>query len=314
MVTGMPVTKPEAPAAAAAVPAAPKRNAGNADARKVHSSTQRPTTLRRTSTKRPVATAPKAAPANAIQPKKSRPAVSMDIAKSPKINKFNGNKPTGSTSSKPADLVAPKHPHQLKANQKMNQKKQATAPSKHTPAKEIKETEIKKALDSAAATKKPKRVRKSSAKRKKATRITLIAVSLVAVIAIILWINLPSIWIKVAASQTGVEASFPHYRPDGYSLRLPIEAKDNQVKMTFASNQNDTSFTLVQEKSQMDSQAVRSMVENLSDGQFLTVEDSGLTIFTFNGNAAWVNRGVLYSLAGDAPLPRDTIASIAKSL
>lgn len=238
----------------------------------------------------------------------------MDIAKSPTIKKFSGSKATDPAKQASTDLAPPKHPHELKANQKMNQKKQATTPIKHTPAKEVKEAEIKKALNSATTPKKPKRTRTFSAKRKKATRITLITASLITVVAVILWINLPAIWIKVAASQAGVEASFPHYRPDGYSLRLPIETKDNQVKMTFASNQNDTTFTLVQEKSQMDSQAVRSMVEDLSDGQFLTVEDSGLTIFTFNGNAAWVNHGVLYSVAGDASLTRDTIASIAKSL
>lgn len=316
MVTGMPVA-PSKGSAPTKQPEA-KRNASNSNARQVHGQTQRSSTLRRSPARKPASKAANQAPANAIQPKKSRPTVAMDIAKSPKIKKFGGTKPAGAPASavaaKSTDLAPTKHPHELKANQKINQKKQAAAPTKHTPSKEIKEAEIKKALDSAKSEKKPKRTRKSSAKRKKTTRITLIAVSLIAVIAIVIWINLPPIWVRVAASQTGVEATFPHFRPDGYSLKLPIETSNNQVKMTFVSNQNDTSFTLVQEKSQMDSQAVRSMVEGLSDGQFLTVEDSGLTIFTFDGNAAWVNKGVLYSLAGDAPLPRDTIANIAKSL
>ena len=55
------------------------------------------------------------------------------------------------------------------------------------------------------------------------------------------------------------------------------------------------------------------MIEENSKGRFLTSRDRGITVYTHDGNAAWVNRGILYTIEGDAGLSSDAIMRIANS-
>ena len=75
----------------------------------------------------------------------------------------------------------------------------------------------------------------------------------------------------------------------------------------------NTSFVISQSNSPWNSDAVRSMIEENSKGRFLTSRDRGITVYTHDGNAAWVNRGILYTIEGDAGLSSDAIMRIANS-
>src|SRR5690606_25397375 len=70
------------------------------------------------------------------------------------------------------------------------------------------------------------------------------------------YLNMPSLSTRVAAAQAGIDATYPSYRPDGYSLKGAVAYTQHQVNMTFKSNAGDQTFTIDQTKSNWDSSAV----------------------------------------------------------
>lgn len=129
------------------------------------------------------------------------------------------------------------------------------------------------------------------------------------------YLNMPSLSVRVAAAQAGVNASYPSYHPDGYSLNGPVAYSQGEVKMKFASTTGPQSFTVSQTKSNWDSSAVlENYVKAKAGDNYITYDEHGLTIYTFGGNAAWVNGGILYTISGDAPLSGDQIRHIATSM
>jgi hypothetical protein len=145
-----------------------------------------------------------------------------------------------------------------------------------------------------------------------------IVVSCVALILLggyLTYLNMPNLSVRVAAAQSGVAASFPQYHPDGYRFDGPIAYSPGEVAINFASNGGPQKFTIKQKSSGWDSQAVLdNYVAKKSNNQYITSSENGLTIYTFDNKAAWVNRGIFYSIDGDAPLSSDQVLRIAASM
>jgi cation transport ATPase len=313
--TGMPIAGKPAQSPAKKGTEAAGASRGVDAARVTTANTERSKTLRRTALKKPAAaqaTPVAATPANQVTPRTPRRRVS-DIARHPSVQK---HAPAPVAPVKSSDIAPRTHPHVVKANVHMAQKRAAVAPApSHGAPKNAKEAEISKAMASAPS-KKEQTVahkRQSTKGRKKAIKITAIIVSILIVLAVIAWFLLPTLLMKLAGFQTGVPATLPQFTPEGYSLSFPIKSDNNTVTSTFRAAGN-SSFTLSQAKSAWDSDAVRAMVEKQSNGQFLTAVDRGLTVYTYGGNAAWVNKGILYTISGEPPLSSDTIMDIAQSL
>lgn len=126
---------------------------------------------------------------------------------------------------------------------------------------------------------------------------------------------MPSLSVRVAAAQAGVNASYPSYHPDGYSLNGPVAYSQGEVNMKFASTTGPQNFTIGQSKSNWDSTALlQDYVKQHAGDNYITYDDHGLTIYTYESNAAWVNDGILYTITGDAPLSSDQIRQIAASM
>lgn len=128
------------------------------------------------------------------------------------------------------------------------------------------------------------------------------------------YLNMPGLSVRVAAAQAGVDASFPEYRPDGYSLNGPVAYNPGEVSLHFKANGGTKKFTLNQQKSTWDSQAVLDNYVTKQSPTYVANSEQGLTIYTFGTNAAWVNGGILYTIEGDAPLTTDQILNMASSL
>lgn len=206
-------------------------------------------------------------------------------------------------------------PHPLAAHAA----RQLAKPTTHTtvkPSQVLKQEAITKALAQAPA-KKDKRevvpVRASKTHR----RLGLVSAS----VAILLlggyftYLSMPVISTRVAAAQAGIDANYPGYQPNGYSLSGPVAYQQGKVTMTFAANAGPASYTLDQVKSGWDSSAVLdSYVKPNAGNDYETTTSNGLTIYTYGTHAAWVNRGIFYTISGNAPLSDDQIHHIATSL
>ncbi len=213
-----------------------------------------------------------------------------------------------------SDIGPSIHPMVAKTHQKQAASVVHAAPK---PSQVIKNEAIADALAKAPAHNAPhKRVDQS--KSKKYSRPLSIASASLALLLLggyFTYINMPSLSVRVAASQAGVAANYPEYRPDGYSLGGPVAYSQGQVTLKFAANAGPQGYTLTQAKSNWDSSAVLdNYVREKAGNNYVAYNERGLTIYTFSGNAAWVNGGVLYTISGNAPLSTDQIRRIATSI
>ncbi len=128
------------------------------------------------------------------------------------------------------------------------------------------------------------------------------------------YVNLPNLSVRVASARAGVNASYPQYSPDGYRFAGPVAYAPGEVTIRFKSNTNTQSYKIVQRASSWDSQAVLDNLVTKESNSYLTYSEQGLTVYTFNNKAAWVNGGVLYVVSGDAPLSSDQLLRIAASM
>lgn len=241
------------------------------------------------------------------------------IAKSPLIRKFSpditrpskaASKPV-TTASK--DIAPSLHPVQKKvAHQQRSVPSNASKPQPK-PAHEIKQRVVQKALDEA----KPQKVKRTSffKKHPKFLSISTLAIMVLLVGGYLTYANLPGLSVRVAAIQAGISASIPSYQPSGYSLVSPVQYKEGEVTMKFHANAGPQSFAVTQQRSSWDSSALlENYVNEKSDNNYNTYNDSGLTIYVFGTNAAWVNGGILHVVEGDAPLTNEQIRRIATSM
>lgn len=347
--TGMPVieqrsqTQPAQPAVTASQPRQSSQSAAS-----IHAHMQRSQTLNRRLTKKPESISVY------TQAKAAAPASSRSrhiVAKSPAITKFAPHpQPVKRSAPKPAnavqtvtprrqmnDIAPTKNPVAVKAQQlqvkkaaaKQVAKNPAVAPVQslaapkpatklaHPPAREIKNSVIEQALKNAPNKKEQKAPKKRSffARHPRLLSIASASFALVLLGGYFTYLNLPNLSVRVAAAQAGINASYPDYQPDGYSLNGPVAAESGKVQMKFASNAGPQNFVITQEKSSWDSSAVvNNLVAPKSNDSYITTNERGLTIYTYGGNAAWVNGGILYTIEGNAPLSSEQIRRIATSL
>ena len=133
--------------------------------------------------------------------------------------------------------------------------------------------------------------------------------------AYLTYLNMPALSTRIAATQAGIDASYPSYQPMGYSLSGPVAYKEGTVSMKFAANAGPQNYTLTQTKSGWDSSAVLEYyVAPNAGGNYITTTTNGLTIYTYGDNAVWVNGGILYTINGNATLSDSQIQRIATSL
>lgn len=130
------------------------------------------------------------------------------------------------------------------------------------------------------------------------------------------YLNVPGISMKVAAHRAGFAANLPGYKPAGYSLSNPISYQPGQVTINFHSNTDERRFSLLQQPSSWDSNALRENYVQPKDENYVTYQDNGLTIYVYNGsNASWVNGGKLYHIdSKDSQLDTEQLLNLATSM
>ncbi|MFZ2125059.1 MAG: hypothetical protein WA087_00695 [Candidatus Saccharimonadales bacterium] len=237
----------------------------------------------------------------------------MDIARSSSVSRFTKSisQPKVTLTQHQPDLGPSRHPMAKKADRLHNLSKQVI-PEKTS--QQVKEEAIAEAFRKLEQS---KQQQTESLKRSKRLVNTVgIIAGLIFIIFLVyfMYINVPSLSMSIAGAQAGISATYPEYRPDGYSQNGPVSYTDGAVVISFKSGSGSSNFAIKQVKSSWDSTAVKDMVAKDSSGEFITTEERGLTIYSYNGNAAWVNGGILYSISGNASLTCDQIRRIATSL
>lgn len=221
------------------------------------------------------------------------------------------------------DQAPMQHPLQVSANAKMQARNKATTTTTQPSAKELKDRAIKKAL--AAAETSDLQQQSTHTKNKRIDKMHFgfgrvmlaLACTTAAVFAIVYFVNLnmPDISLRVAAMQTGINASYPGYVPRGYNISS-ITSEEKKIILDFTSGDPAGAFTLIEEKSSWDSSALLSnYVQPEWKENYTVVREQGITIYISGNNAAWVNGGIVYKINTTlGTLTNKQIRSIAVSL
>ena len=136
----------------------------------------------------------------------------------------------------------------------------------------------------------------------------------VGILTIFVNLNMPDISVRVAAMQTGIDATYPSYIPRDYSLSN-IVSEEGKLTMEF-NGPEESVFTLTEEKSSWDSAALlNNFVKSEWGDNYVTTHEQGITIYINNSNATWVNGGILYKITTlKGSLTKKQINSIVVSL
>lgn len=258
----------------------------------------------------------KAAAKVALSPKVTRAAAKVTKSSAKVMAKSNRAKKAGTASPMPSRPTAVHS----------NTMRPMTTPSmrRRPSSQELKANAIESALASVATMedrKQASRSKKTVMPRKKtgAKRFAIaLSCAVACVVAVIGFVgsNIPDISVRVAAMQTGIQASYPSYIPRDYSLG-DISSEDGKITMVFNGPDN-AAFKLVEEKSSWDSSALlRNYVEPSWGDQYATTHEQGITIYISNASsdAAWVNGGVLYKITSSGTaLTKKQVRSIVTSL
>lgn len=129
------------------------------------------------------------------------------------------------------------------------------------------------------------------------------------------YINIPNLSIRVAAANAGIDASLPRYQPEGYRLHGPIAYSDGQVTVEYQRGESSQGFHILQKASDWDPQAtLDNYVKPESRNKYQIHSTQGLTVYTYDNKAVWVNGGILHIINGNAPLSSTQVEQIAVSM
>ena len=289
-----------------------QRTDGKKVAVSIHRKVQSSTTLNRRYVKRPMRSTD----------------VMVSIKKKPAektmVSHFHDAKSDSVTMKSEPIQKASTHPIQAAAIEKMRARsEQSTMTPKKLSAKELKDIAIKKALESAEKNSKAEQKNeKKTAKSKKmhfgfGRVLFAMSCAAAAVFAIVYFVNLnmPDLSLRVAAMQTGIDATYPTYVPRGYNL-VDISSENGKIVLNFKNSSDNNSFSLTEERSSWDSNALLTNYVRVEYGDnYSAVKEQGLTIYVNNSNAAWVNGGIVFKIdAENGVLTKKQIRSIATSL
>jgi hypothetical protein len=272
-------------------------------AQAIHRRVQKSETLYRKALKKPVAELPSASIDSTQLP-----------GRSPLISKFGPNITIHPDLSKKARVEddEPTPPPQLHPTVAKVMQRAATAPQ--LSGKELKEQLIKERLAEVGDTPKKDKKRGLFARKPRLAAILSTTLALLLLGGYLTYMNLPVISMQVAASRAGVNATFPNYRPDGYGLNGPITYAPGEVTINYKSTTNENNFKITQKPSNWDSQGLLDNYVMRQTENYLTFQESGVTVYTFGNHAAWVNGGIVYTLDGNASLSSDQVLRLARSM
>lgn len=124
----------------------------------------------------------------------------------------------------------------------------------------------------------------------------------------------PNIEMHYAAARAGVNATLPGYKPAGYALNSKIDYSSGKLSLSYHANADGRGYILSQQNSNWDSQSLKSHLSSDQNLSLQTYPVAGRTIFFHDGGADWVDKGIWYSISGNASLNTDQIIKIANSI
>ena len=185
-------------------------------------------------------------------------------------------------------------------------------------AKQMKETAIEKALESASRTNKEERKQNRIHFGFKRVVLAMLCAS-VCVFAFVWFVDhtTPNVSLQVVAMGNGIDSVWPKFIPREYKF-YKVNSEEGKVTMFYRNDVDEEAggFTITEEASSWDSNALLKNYVRYEYGEdYTTVKEQGLTIYISASDAAWVNGGIVFKIKAPVnSLTKKQIKSIAVSL
>ena len=126
------------------------------------------------------------------------------------------------------------------------------------------------------------------------------------------YINIPTISIRVAANQAGINARVP-YMPNGYSIDGPVAHMSGQIRINYRSNSGTDGYSITQQKSLWgNADIVRYLLPQHEE--YRTLDVNGMIVYRFGNDAVWIKDNILFTLNGNDLMSDEKIKRIAESV
>lgn len=266
-------------------------------------SVQKSTTLRRNILKQPSST---------VRPAANK--IHRSTQKSERITKFAPQKIEATRVEKHKvdhDLAAQTRELEKAHAEYVAATKQSSA---HISSRTVKEHLLQKAVeqvpDESASTH-----QKAQTSRSRFSSAAMASLALVMLGGYLTYINIPNLSIRIAAANTGIDASLPAYQPAGYKISGPIGYGNGEVNVNYKANNSDQGYKLTQRPTDWDPVAtLDNYVESDSNSDYQIRSVQGLTVYTYDKKAVWVDGGILHVIDGNAPLSGQQVERIVASM
>ncbi len=141
------------------------------------------------------------------------------------------------------------------------------------------------------------------------------AIGAIGIMSGLIWLqNAPKLAFNNAAAKAGINASLPTYIPSSYRQTGPTTTSSGRISINFASTTSQTPLSIVQRRTNWDSNSLRENYVSQQTSDFLAVQGQGLVIYLDDDQANWVNHGVWYQIVGTSKLGREQVLKIAYGL
>lgn len=141
------------------------------------------------------------------------------------------------------------------------------------------------------------------------------AIAAIGIMSGLIWLqNAPKLAFHNAAAKAGIDASLPTYMPSSFKQSGPANIASGSISINFTSASSQTPLSIVQRRTNWDSNSLRENYVIRQSSNFLAVEGQGLVIYIDDDQANWVNHGIWYQLAGTSKLGREQVLKIAYGL
>ena len=128
------------------------------------------------------------------------------------------------------------------------------------------------------------------------------------------YISLPTISVKLAASRAGINAKNP-YALSGYSLDNNIAAQPGKVTINYKSTSGNGGYSVTQESDKSTTDyALRLNVSRQNGGSYQEMDVNGKTVLLYGNKATWLAGDMRYTIDGSDLMDSNQLRSIVKSL
>ena len=129
-----------------------------------------------------------------------------------------------------------------------------------------------------------------------------------------IYVAMPTISVKMAASKAGITTNTP-YIPSGFTIDGEVASADGHMTINYRSKNGGDGYSVSIKENDTDTQgSLRRRIAELYSNGYRTEQSGDKTLLRYDGKVTWLDNGIEYTINTNNYLDSDEITSIVDSL